>query len=731
MADTNQFNYADKAMPKGTVPGPESSKTGSARSKNAVAATNLQACRDDSSYYSYEESAYEESVSDTQSEVPPNRGNIRQARARESAGKVDCSIHEGIEEIEAIGSMKRLPPKLPQLPRTRGTQLRTQATAVTRVGGARRNAVADRSRRKAVVTVSRNMRRLSSRSPERSRKTNADAAKNKKQGQSSSSSPPPPCSFVERKFIKPRADLQHKQRVVEPAFGDSSSEDQRACRSRGAPVKGSLKYGRVHESVQPARRRDDGHTRHQRRGTQDLQKKRARWTDVRSRSPVDARSCRKPLPRSSSSVSPPKKAPSESPPKKARLIPARRPQSRTSVALSQERYVELEERAEPLASVPWRLSNGFSAESTTWALDSVRSRPPWQSSLRRVNNLMFLTSYVAESADLACFTKWLGEMGHHCNVILCQSKKSAVAGWLMQCSNRGCTEEQEKFLARGAECERRVVFVTAGVYLVLKTHRVECARIKEIFHFDDTIFAVAEMKLHDRCAKSMHEHSTTVGLGVSYNVLPQSRMMPESIMEKMCESVVKHDVRCFTGTFGLDGKQMASFASKFPMATGRPLCQTWLGRDGHTEYVFPCYTLLLGNSTNASTTSKLLESEVAVKNKWVSTVYPYEEVMPQWRKMPPAQVDESGAYDIDWGHVKEKKMDPARWIPHMHQVFWWCGTATQGDGARSRMQEGRHMPPKRELPCDRSCGHASSSSKTNPQFARRKANPWPDMKDWQ
>ena len=382
MADTNQFNYVDKAMPKGTVPGPESSKTGSARSKNAVAATNLQACRDDSSYYSYE-SVYEESESDTQSEVPPNRGNIRQARARESAGKVDCSIHEGIEEIEAIGSMKRLPPKLPQLPRTRGTQSRTQATAVTRVGAARRNAVAGRSRKTAVVTVSRNMRRLSSRSPERSRKTNADAAKNKKQGRSSSSSPLPPCPFVERRCIIPRADLQHKQRVVEPAFGDSSSEDQPACRSRGARVKGSLKYGRVHESVQQACRRDDGHTRHHRRRTQDSQKKWVYWPDARSLPPVDTRSGRQPLPSSFAR---------ELPPKKTRLIAtaarekrSERPQSRTSVALQQERYAQLEERAEPFNSTPWRLSAGLGAE---------------QSTLPRIFNLVFVTSYVADSVDI-------------------------------------------------------------------------------------------------------------------------------------------------------------------------------------------------------------------------------------------------------------------------------------------------------------------------------------------
>ena len=256
--------------------------------------------------------------------------------------------------------------------------------------------------------------------------------------------------------------------------------------------------------------------------------------------------------------------------------------------------------------------------------------------------------------------------------------------------------------------------------------------MKEVLCFDDMMFAAVEILIFEKCATALHGRSTKVGVGVLH-VLPQLRKMPECMMERMSASVLSHHVRCFTGVFGLCVEQISSLASKFPMATTRPLCQMWrgAGRHAHSTYVFPSYTLLLGSSTNASTTSKLFESAVAVKNKWVSTVYPYEEVMPQWRKMPPAQVDESGAYDIDWGHVKEKKMDPARWIPHMHQVFWWCGTATQGDGARSRMQEGRHMPPKRELPCDRSCGHASSSSKTNPQFARRKANPWPDMKDWQ
>ena len=483
----------------------------------------------------------------------------------------------------------------------------------------------------------------------------------------------------------------------------------------------SSQHGRVHESVQPACRRDDGHARHHRRGTQELQKNYDHLPDVRYRSPVDARSCRKPLPRSSSRESPPKKAPSrESPPKKARLIPAKRPQSRASVALPQERYVQSEERAEPLDCVSWRRSDAFGAESTTRAPDSVQSRPLWQSTLRRISNLMFVTSYVAESADIASFTKWLGKMGYHCNVILCQSSTSAVAEWLMQCTHQGSTEQKE-FLRL-----RRVVFVTARVYIVLMRHRVQLVILKEVFNLEDQTFAVAKLTIHDRCAQSMHERSTTVGVGIVH-VLPLLRKMPEWVIQKMSDSVLLHGVRCITGTFGLDGTQMASFASKFPMATVRPVCQTWLGDDGQTEYVFPCYTLLLGNSTNRTKTGKLVNSEVAVKNKWVSTIYPYEDVMPYWRKMPLYKVEQSASFDIDWGHLKQKAVSPECWIAHVHQVLWWCGISQQGANARIRNQAGRmahrscgvntHLrtcspnnavadtQPEEE----RSCGHAASS----------------------
>ena len=216
-------------------------------------------------------------------------------------------------------------------------------------------------------------------------------------------------------------------------------------------------------------------------------------------------------------------------------------------------------------------------------------------------------------------------------------------------------------------------------------------------------------------------------------------------MEKMSDSVLSHGVRCFTGTFGLDGKQMASFASKFPMATLRPVCQTWRGADGHSDYVFPCYTLLLGNSTNRSKTGELAKSADAVRNKWVSTIYPYEEVMPNWTKMPRGQVQQSSAYDIDWGYVKQKEMRPERWIPHVHQVMWWCGKAMQGDGARVKHKAGqkaqrscgvntqlRTRRPSNAVadtrPKECSCGHAASSSKANPQLERSEANPKKDVK---
>ena len=155
------------------------------------------------------------------------------------------------------------------------------------------------------------------------------------------------------------------------------------------------------------------------------------------------------------------------------------------------------------------------------------------------------------------------------------------------------------------------------------------------------------------------------------------------VMQKMEESVKVHRVRCFTGTFGLTSRQMTKFALKLPMATPHVVCQKWLGT-GSTD-VFPSYTLLLGQARgmNPLERSDLLESKVAVANNWVPTLYPYEQIMPYWY---PAHQHLEGD-DLDWGYIKVKKVDPKRWIAHVHQVVFWCGTSQQGVAPRSRARQ--------------------------------------------
>ena len=40
--------------------------------------------------------------------------------------------------------------------------------------------------------------------------------------------------------------------------------------------------------------------------------------------------------------------------------------------------------------------------------------------------------------------------------------------------------------------------------------------------------------------------------------------------------------------------------------------------------------------------------------------------------------------DTNWGHIKSKRIDPLRWMKGVHQIVVWCGTATQGSGAKIR-----------------------------------------------
>ena len=125
-------------------------------------------------------------------------------------------------------------------------------------------------KRTAVAAISRRQPRGEEVS---SPKRTAVAASRKRQPRRSSPSPPPP-PFVTRKNIKPRRDLQQKERVRQCDFGYSSSGDQRACRSGGTRVRvhASIPQSRhaaasIPQSVQPASRSRGMHTREQARGS--------------------------------------------------------------------------------------------------------------------------------------------------------------------------------------------------------------------------------------------------------------------------------------------------------------------------------------------------------------------------------------------------------------------------------------------------------------------------------
>ena len=157
-------------------------------------------------------------------------------------------------------------------------------------------------------------------------------------------------------------------------------------------------------------------------------------------------------------------------------------------------------------------------------------------------------------------------------------------------------------------------------------------------------------------------------------------------------SVELHIVRCFTGTFGNTAQQMSAFAHEFPMATTTPVAQMWRGTGGSVD-VFLAYILLLGSASQVSTPveSDMIPSAVAVRESWASTMCPLHMVLPSWGRGHDSRVlhlhQQSVANDTDWGHIKIKKVDPNRWIPHVHQVLFWCGHAEQGKGIWGRMRE--------------------------------------------
>ena len=121
---------------------------------------------------------------------------------------------------------------------------------------------------------------------------------------------------------------------------------------------------------------------------------------------------------------------------------------------------------------------------------------------------------------------------------------------------------------------------------------------------------------------------------------------------------------------------------------------------GGSVDVLPAYTLLLGTTSQMSTPveSDMIPSAVAVRESWASTMCPLHMVLPSWGRGHDSRGlhlhQRSVGNGTDWGHIKIKKVDPNRWIPHVHQTLFWCGHAEQGKGAWSRMMRERSSKGK-------------------------------------
>ena len=183
---------------------------------------------------------------------------------------------------------------------------------------------------------------------------------------------------------------------------------------------------------------------------------------------------------------------------------------------------------------------------------------------------------------------------------------------------------------------------------------------------------------------------TAVAVGV-LDAMPDLQRLPAWVMSTVHDSVFQHGVRCLTGVFGSTKEQMSELAQNLPVATSAPLYQPWKGSSAAVAavQVFPSYTLLLGSCGHVTVPpgEKLALAELALQRGWVSAVADLEEEIPQWWPWTWRQIAWSCAGDMNWGHVKMKPVDQKRWIPGVHQLVFWCGTAQTGQGAKARWRE--------------------------------------------
>ena len=72
---------------------------------------------------------------------------------------------------------------------------------------------------------------------------------------------------------------------------------------------------------------------------------------------------------------------------------------------------------------------------------------------------------------------------------------------------------------------------------------------------------------------------------------------------------------------------------------------------------------------------------------WAPAVAGWDRLMPRWWPWTQRQIAWGSAGNMDWGHVKCKRVDAAKMMAGVSQVVFWCGVAQQGWRAKETGKE--------------------------------------------
>ena len=136
---------------------------------------------------------------------------------------------------------------------------------------------------------------------------------------------------------------------------------------------------------------------------------------------------------------------------------------------------------------------------------------------------------------------------------------------------------------------------------------------------------------------------------------------------------------------------MSELRHNLPLATECPVSQEWKGDTPAVADLkgFPMYTLLLGrcHKFTMPALEDLVHYQTALDEDWVPAVAGLHRLMPEWWPWTLRQIGWHSAGDMNWGQVKCKRVDAAKWMAGVTQVVCWCGVSQQGSRAKQRAND--------------------------------------------